>query len=298
MNAKKIDQSASSKTASSKTAAQVGKKAEELQGSRLLSDIEAFKAGCIASDGKSNGPVRSARPSLLDAIEAHRAGLAAFEAINSEDWPAHGGEDAVIAKTWGPPHDVLREWSQPASNEEEAIAALHLAKKEDEGCMGSDIASAMLRAALAYFDGRENVRDDGPLSLKPSADIDFALKAISFFEKRSDELNKQYFVYEREYFDGRFKGDFKAWEEWVKGTPHGHLCEQYEAFTQLSRDLERFVRACDCNTVGDLVAKIQLDAGWIKACSQKELVEDYPEEACALMASILPLVERLTANRG
>ncbi len=298
MNAKKIDRSASSKTASRKAAAQVGKKAEELQGSRLLSDIEAFKAGCITNDGKSNGPVPSARPSLLDAIAAYRAGRAAFEKIKEADWPALGGEEAVIEKTYGPALAAMMNWDRPASNEEEAVAALHAAQGEEDEFRGSDITSAMLRSALAYFDGRENIRDDGPLSLKPSADIDFALKAISFFEKRSDELNEQFLVYEREYFDGRFKGDFKAWEEWAKGTPHGHLCEQYEAFAQLNRDLERFVRACDCNTLGDLVAKIQLDANWIKARSQKELVEDYPEEACALMASILPLVERLTANRG
>lgn len=166
MNAKKIDQSASSKTASSKAAAQVGKKAEELHGSRLLSDIEAFKAGCIASDGKSNAPVRSARASLLDAIAAYRAGRAAFEKIKEADWPALGGEEAVIEKTYGPALAAMMNWDRPASNEEEAVAALHAAQGEEDEFRGSDITSAMLRAALAYFDGRKNVRDNGYPSLK------------------------------------------------------------------------------------------------------------------------------------
>ncbi len=106
-----------------------------------------------ASSGSPANP-QGSRPSLLDAIAAYRAGFVIFNAIKQDDWDLHGGEEAVIAKTWGQPCWVLDTWDQPATSEEEAIAALHLVRDEEEGSMSTEVANSMLRAALAYFDGR------------------------------------------------------------------------------------------------------------------------------------------------
>lgn len=87
---------------------------------------------------------------IVAAIEAFETGLAYFNAIPSS--VTERLEDQIIAATYGPPMDVLANWTAPAETLEGAIAALRLAVKENDFNAASDIASNMTKAALAYFD--------------------------------------------------------------------------------------------------------------------------------------------------
>lgn len=135
------------------------------------------------------------------------------------------------------------------------------------------------------------------LSLQPSPDIDFALNALRFFEDLGHEQWCVIDNWEIEYREGRFKGDIVGWKEWVKDTAHGFEAEQHEAIEDMYKALENFIRERKCRTLGDLVAKVQLNDHWIKA-SVKDSIADYAEEAVILIRSILPLVEALDAGKG
>ena len=135
------------------------------------------------------------------------------------------------------------------------------------------------------------------LSLQPSPDLAFALSALRFFEALEDEQWQDVEPWEREGREGRFKGDYEGWKNWTKGTPHEFELDQHEAVCDMSRALEAFIRQRKCRTLGDLVAKVQLNAFWMKY-SVKDLTADYAEEAAILMRSILPLVEALDGGNG
>ena len=86
---------------------------------------------------------------LVDAIDAYRKGLAAFNATPSAIIELD--DDAVIARTYGPPMRVLMEWEAPAKTLTGAIAAIHLADEESISFTASLIAENMVKAAIAYF---------------------------------------------------------------------------------------------------------------------------------------------------
>ena len=87
---------------------------------------------------------------IIAAIKACRDGNAAFCAIKEADWPAHGGETAVVDKTYGPPFEALVDWDQPALTREGALTALRYALEENHDVDYS--VPSMLAAALAYFE--------------------------------------------------------------------------------------------------------------------------------------------------
>ncbi|NML75272.1 hypothetical protein HHL25_14165 [Rhizobium sp. S-51] len=232
---------------------------------------------------------------LLAAISAYYEGM---EAFNQNDLIDNDEIQALAAVTYEPPTEALQQWSVPARNHEEAVAALRLATVElDRG--DDSVVEPMVKAAFHFFDGKQAAQQQAPsiLSLEPSADFDFALKALSYLETRKDEAWSQICVYENECHDGRFRGDFEGWKEWAKSTPHPFLQWQYETLSDLAIALEKFVCARESQSVGDLVAKMQLNALWIRD-DMGEVIENYSEESCLLIKSILPLVERLTANKA
>jgi hypothetical protein len=93
---------------------------------------------------------------VIDAVKAYRDGMAAFNALHEDDWSLHGGEDAVIHKTYGAPLEVLDEWDQPIMTREGAIAALRFVVDENAAYWASDGVGAMVKAALGYLE-RETV---------------------------------------------------------------------------------------------------------------------------------------------
>lgn len=135
------------------------------------------------------------------------------------------------------------------------------------------------------------------LSLQPSPDLAFAMSALRFFGALEDEQWADVEPWEREGLEGRFKGDYQGWKNWVKDTPHPFEVEQHEAICDMSKALEVFIRQRKCRTLGDLVAKVQANAYWMKY-SVDDATADYSEEAVILARSILPLVEALDAGNG
>jgi hypothetical protein len=89
---------------------------------------------------------------IIDAVNAYYDGIAAFEAVNEEDFDLHGGEDALIEKTYGAPLDALDDWDQPALTRDGAIAALRFAVKEHGAFWHSEGTGGMVKAALAYLE--------------------------------------------------------------------------------------------------------------------------------------------------
>ena len=80
---------------------------------------------------------------LLDAINAFRAGDAAYAAQDGED------EEAIEA-TYGPPFRALSEWEQPATSLVAVREAVRLAVERGGICCPAS--EAALTAALAYLD--------------------------------------------------------------------------------------------------------------------------------------------------
>lgn len=93
------------------------------------------------------------RDEIRFAISDFRNGCVAFGEIDEADWDARGGENAVVAATYGGPLAVLEGWTKPASTREGAIDALRLAKEENHAHADSRVAKAMVAAALAFFEG-------------------------------------------------------------------------------------------------------------------------------------------------
>lgn len=92
---------------------------------------------------------------VLAAVQAYRVGTKAFEAIPSWDHHKHGGEEAVIEKTYGPPMRVLNDWDTPCKTREGAIAALQHALEEGDAFSCSDSLTSMTRAALNFLEDQE-----------------------------------------------------------------------------------------------------------------------------------------------
>ena len=90
---------------------------------------------------------------IIAALQAYSDGNKAFTAIPSADHDKHGGEEAVVEKTYGPPMRVVDAWDKPCTSREGAIAALRHALEECDSFSCSDSLTAMTRAALAYLEG-------------------------------------------------------------------------------------------------------------------------------------------------
>lgn len=92
---------------------------------------------------------------VLAAVQAYRIGTKAFESIPSWDHHKHGGEEAVIEKTYGPPMRVLNNWDTPCRTRNGAIAALQHALEEGDAFSCSDSLTSMTRAALNFLEDQE-----------------------------------------------------------------------------------------------------------------------------------------------
>lgn len=88
---------------------------------------------------------------LTNAIDNYMQGLESFKFINEDDWPNHGGEDAVIAKTYGSPLQVLSSWEGNARNLSEALAALELCAAENEASYASPMVGPLLKAVITFL---------------------------------------------------------------------------------------------------------------------------------------------------
>lgn len=87
---------------------------------------------------------------LIEAIQAYRAGLAAYDAAG-DDFP--DDEEAELhSATIAGPDAVLSAWQKPAASRGAAIAAISLAEEEVVRFGGGPVATAMKAAALAYWD--------------------------------------------------------------------------------------------------------------------------------------------------
>lgn len=89
---------------------------------------------------------------LVVAITAYRTGLAAFDHLKEEDWPAYGGEEAIIERTYLAPQRVLNNWSRPVTSPMVAIEALKFAQEEIAAFGESEAANAMIRAVRGYLE--------------------------------------------------------------------------------------------------------------------------------------------------
>jgi len=262
--------------------------------------ISSHAAGAAATSPAASGwsPDQAPGSSLLNAIAAYSDGLDKFGSISEADYDRLGGEDAVVAETYGNAMDVLGNWQGAATSETEAIAALRMVQYEngdwDDTTAEGRLSSAMLRSVLSYFEDRAA---RSALSLAPSENMAFALKALSFAEARKDELSEQIGVFHQDGLENRFKGDFASFQNWAKQTEYPFICEQHEALCDLGIAVEKFIRATACRTIGDLVAKVQLNTYWMKDDLASNF-EDYGEEACILMRSIRPLVEALGTEKA
>ncbi|MBB3396658.1 MULTISPECIES: hypothetical protein [unclassified Rhizobium] len=106
----------------------------------------------VQLEALANHKVETSDDPISTAIEAFRAGNAAFCATKEEDWPAHGGEEAVIANTYGRPLEVLENWDQPALSLKGAVDALRFANEENRNFESNPTVVAMVGAALAYLE--------------------------------------------------------------------------------------------------------------------------------------------------
>lgn len=89
------------------------------------------------------------REPLVEAIDAYRTGMSAYNRIPESPY-GDGEEDANIARTYGPPFDVLDGWDQPALTAKGAREALRLVL--DEQMLSSGFAENMVRAALCWLE--------------------------------------------------------------------------------------------------------------------------------------------------
>ncbi|MBX5020181.1 hypothetical protein [Rhizobium lentis] len=80
---------------------------------------------------------------LLVAIDAYKLGCAHFCKLSDDD---PEDEEAAIAATYGPPMEVLEEWTCPARSREAIIAALEILK--DEHLVLDGLGTALLDACL------------------------------------------------------------------------------------------------------------------------------------------------------
>ncbi|MCF3642999.1 hypothetical protein LXM94_23840 [Rhizobium sp. TRM95111] len=102
---------------------------------------------------------------ILDAIARLQAGSAAFMRIPEADWPAHGGEEAVVEATYGPPHDALLEWREPIRSRAGAAAALRTMMEDHVSPTGgegpSSLDEALLPLVLAFLEAEDGSMQAG-----------------------------------------------------------------------------------------------------------------------------------------
>lgn len=85
---------------------------------------------------------------IIAAIAAYRDGMRRFNETPFSD----DESDKMIEVTYGPPMRTLMEWQEPARSQRGAIEALRMAKDEMSHHADSDVAAAMVAAALAYLE--------------------------------------------------------------------------------------------------------------------------------------------------
>lgn len=90
---------------------------------------------------------------LLEAIDAYLAGLDDFNKNSPED---HDQAQAYAEVSYGPPLEVLCNWTQPAWTRQGALKALQIAMADSNGVYGSEAAERMIRAAMSYLAGIQN----------------------------------------------------------------------------------------------------------------------------------------------
>lgn len=129
----------------------------QLLGATLAGTALAAAAFVPPAVGALNRPAAPAQPAdpIIDAIDAFYRGNVAFEQIKEADWPAHGGEAAVVRTTYGTPLAALETWREPARTRAGAIHALRFAHREASEVSAEPTILAMLAAALAYFDAEQ-----------------------------------------------------------------------------------------------------------------------------------------------
>jgi len=89
---------------------------------------------------------------LLDAIRQYREGLRLFNESHFSD----DASDAMAAQTYAAPMETLCDWSEPAESHLAAVEALRLAEEELTNFASSDMARAMVTAALGYIGSISN----------------------------------------------------------------------------------------------------------------------------------------------
>lgn len=89
---------------------------------------------------------------ILDAIWNYQNGVACYEASDEALREDEQIEKALIAKTYGPPMDILDNWDAPALTAKGAREALRFALEEGEisRCLEPRIEN-MIRAAYCFF---------------------------------------------------------------------------------------------------------------------------------------------------
>lgn len=90
---------------------------------------------------------------LLEAIDAYLAALDDFNKNAPED---HDEAQAYAEVSYGPPLEVLCNWTQPAWTRQGALKALQIAMADSNGVYGSEAAERMIRAAMGYLAGIQN----------------------------------------------------------------------------------------------------------------------------------------------
>lgn len=88
---------------------------------------------------------------LLAVIGDYRRNMAVF---NASGEMTSDEDDALAAATWRPHYNALRTGQPAATSLTGAVAALRLAAEDMEGCQDTELVGGLVRAALAYFDGR------------------------------------------------------------------------------------------------------------------------------------------------
>jgi hypothetical protein len=93
-----------------------------------------------------------AATTLSDTVAAYRAALLDYNENAPDD---NEGADAYADATYGPWFEALGKWNRPAETLPEAIAALKLALLEAESFYSTEPVAPMIRAALAFLEGRQ-----------------------------------------------------------------------------------------------------------------------------------------------
>ena len=233
-----------------------------------MQDIDNAKpAGNASETGTAAGM------SLLDAIAAYRA-----------------GSEIGARVTINPARNRLESWQEPARSLVEVIEALKLVWEEAIDFVGDkDIIPQLISVSLSFLS-----RTDGPMSLQPSPDMVFALRVMEFFESLDEKMDAKISKYDAQLTD-RFQQNVDSWKEWAYSTDYPYLTAQESSIDELMLSVKKFIRLRECKTLGDLLAKMRIDQGWIDRDPER-IKEEYPDYAAGLLRSILPLARRLSGT--